>query len=77
MTKATFNREVAFSIGAISMNIISVNEQPAMKERVIAYFQQQWAAEKSKRVYEDCITYGITSARSLPLYLMTITSLAM
>lgn len=48
------------------MNIISVKGAPALKQRAIAYFQQQWATDASKAVYENCITNSMKTERPLP-----------
>lgn len=48
------------------MNIISIKEKPAYKDKAIQYFQSKWASQDSMMVYEDCITHCITSANPLP-----------
>ena len=48
------------------MNILSVRERPEMCDRVIAYFQDKWASENSRMVYEDCIRMSLSSDTPLP-----------
>ena len=48
------------------MRIISVRENPGMCDRVIAYFQEKWASEDSRMVYEDCIRSSLSSKTPLP-----------
>ena len=48
------------------MRIISIRENPAYKDIAISYFQDKWATEKSRMVYEDCITHAITTPNPLP-----------
>ena len=53
------------------MKILSVREHPGMCDRAIAYFQEKWASEDSRMVYEDCIRMSIDSKTPLPeWYLM-------
>lgn len=54
------------------MNIVSVRENPALCDRAIAYFQEKWASEDSRMVYEDCIRASLSSDSLLPeWYLLT------
>ncbi len=48
------------------MNIISVREQPDRASQFIAYFQDKWASEESRPVYEECIRESLKSASALP-----------
>ena len=48
------------------MNILSVREHPECADRVIAYFQEHWASEDSRMVYEDCISSCLTCDAPLP-----------
>ena len=48
------------------MKLISVREQPALAEKAVAYFQQKWASENSKMVYEDCILHCVDAEAPLP-----------
>lgn len=48
------------------MKIISVRENPEMKEEFIKYFQSKWASEDSMMVYEDCIKNCISAKGFLP-----------
>lgn len=54
------------------MEIISVKENPAYKEKTIKYFQEKWASKESLMVYEDCITNCITTLNPLPQWYLLI-----
>lgn len=43
-----------------------MREQPALAEKAVAYFQQKWASENSKMVYEDCILHCVDAEAPLP-----------
>ena len=50
------------------MNVISVREHPESAARMISYFQEKWASEASRMVYDD----ALTAAAPLPQwYLLT------
>ncbi|SHG22365.1 GNAT family N-acetyltransferase [Dysgonomonas macrotermitis] len=46
------------------MKIISVRENPEMKDKAIDYISSKWSAPKV--IYEDCITHCITAPVPLP-----------
>lgn len=48
------------------MNIISVREHPEYANIAIKYFQEKWANDESKMVYEDCIKNCINVQSPLP-----------
>lgn len=48
------------------MNIVSVRKQPEYAKAAIKYFQDKWASEESRMIYEDCIMNCITSESPLP-----------
>ncbi|MEG2017779.1 MAG: GNAT family N-acetyltransferase [Clostridium sp.] len=48
------------------MNIVSVRKQPEYARDAIKYFQDKWASEESRMIYEDCIMNCITSESPLP-----------
>lgn len=54
------------------MKIISVRENPDFKDTVIEYFQKKWANEKTKIIYEDCISNSITTQSPLPHWYLLI-----
>lgn len=48
------------------MNILSVREHSEQVGGFIAYFQEKWASEDSRAVYEDCIRNCLHTDSSLP-----------
>lgn len=48
------------------MQVLSIRENPKLKDRAIAYIQSKWANENSEMVYEDCIKHCIDSESPLP-----------
>lgn len=48
------------------MRILSVRERPDMARTAIAYFQEKWAGDDSRMVYEDCILNSLASDGPLP-----------
>ena len=48
------------------MKIISVRETPEYAEIAIKYFQEHWATDESKAVYDDCIKHCIDTENPLP-----------
>ena len=48
------------------LEVVSVREHPERVEEAIAYFQEKWASEESKPVYEDCIRHSLTAKGFLP-----------
>lgn len=48
------------------MEVISVREYPERVEEAIAYFQEKWASEESKAIYDDCIRHSLTTNGFLP-----------
>ena len=48
------------------MEVISVREHPERVEEAIAYFQEKWASEESKAIYDDCIRHSLTASGFLP-----------
>ena len=47
------------------MRIISVRENPDIKDEAIAYFQRSWQDVRPV-IYENCISHSITAKNSLP-----------
>jgi len=47
------------------MEIISIRENPAHKDRAIGYFQRSWPSVMPI-IYEDCISHSIDARDSLP-----------
>jgi len=48
------------------MKIISLRRHPEQVEKFIRYFQQIWASEESRMVYEDCMLRCLKSPSPLP-----------
>lgn len=47
------------------MKIISIRENPAYKDKAIAYFQNSWQSVWPI-IYEDCITHSLSARNALP-----------
>ena len=54
------------------MEVISIRENPQYKERAIEYFQNIWACDESKPVYEDCISRSLVTDSSLPIWYLLV-----
>ena len=52
------------------MKIISVREQPEYLERAVGYFAEKFGVER--RIYDDCISYSITTDSSLPRWYLLL-----
>ena len=50
------------------MEVVNIRENPQYKERAIEYFQKKWASDKSKAVYEDCISRSLVTVSPLPIW---------
>lgn len=48
------------------MTIVSVRKEQEYARTAINYYQKQWASEKSKMVYEDCILQCLNSDSPIP-----------
>ena len=54
------------------MKVVNIRDNPQYKERAIAYFQEKWATDKSKAVYQDSISRSLVTKSVLPIwYLLT------
>lgn len=56
------------------MKIISIRENPEYKDIAIQYFQEKWANENTKIIYEDCISNSITTNSPLPHWYLLLDS---
>lgn len=54
------------------MEIINVREHPEYKDRAIAYFQDKWANEQSRMVYDDSITRSLVATSPLPVWYLLV-----
>jgi len=54
------------------MEVINIRENPQYKERAIEYFQNIWASDESKPVYENCITRSLATDSSLPIWYLLV-----
>jgi len=50
------------------VEVVNIRENPQYKERAIEYFQKKWASDKSKAVYEDCISRSLVTVSPLPIW---------
>ena len=54
------------------MKVINIRENPEYKDSAISYFQEKWANDSSKAVYDDCITRSIITDSTLPIWYILI-----
>ena len=54
------------------MKVINLRNQPEFKEAAIQYFCEKWANERSKPVYEDCISHSLTTDSPLPIWYILV-----
>lgn len=52
------------------MTIISIKENPKLKDTAINYISSKWDA--SRMIYDDCITHCITTSNPLPQWYLLI-----
>lgn len=54
------------------MEIISLREKPEYLNRAVEFFQRHWATDKSRDVYEDCLSHAVSLRPALPQWYMLI-----
>jgi len=50
------------------MEVVNVRENPQYEEKAISYFQDKWASDKSRSIYEDCISRSLMTESPLPIW---------
>ena len=54
------------------MDIISIRKKPQYLEKAIAYFQDKWAGNVNKMIYDDCLKHGIDASNPLPQFYLLV-----
>lgn len=50
------------------MQVINLREQPEYAQRGIQYFQEKWATEENKIMYEDAVLRSLKTENPLPIW---------
>ncbi len=54
------------------MNIINIRKNPEYKNKAILYFQEIWANEDNKMIYDDCISRSIETNSPMPIWYLLV-----
>jgi len=54
------------------MTVVNIRNNPEYLEQGIAYIQSKWGTRRTKKVYEDCISWSIGAKNPLPIWYLLL-----